>query len=108
MLFQINESARHLLGTVHMLPKGELIPASLVLLAKNAQRLVIEHQRERPRFPVLREDDFPLSDDIDADLYRRLAHLWDVFDIKTSLESMPLWRVDLELTLAIYAEIDFE
>ncbi len=107
MLFQINESPCHLLGTVNMLPKGEQIPASLVLLAKNAQRVVIEHQRERPRFPVLREDDFTLSDDIDADLFRKLAHLWTVFDIKTPLESMPLWRVDLELTLAIYAEMDF-
>ncbi len=107
MLFQINESPCHLLGTVNMLPKGEQIPASLVLLAKNAQRVVVEHERERPQFPVLREADLPLSDDIDADLYRRLARLWAVFDIKTSLESMPLWRVDLELTLAIYADMDF-
>jgi uncharacterized protein YbaP (TraB family) len=107
MLFQINESPCHLLGTVHMLPKGEQIPASLVLLAKNAQRLVVEHQRERPLFPVSREEDFPLSDEIDANLYRKLAHLWAVFDIKPPLESMPLWRVDLELTLAIYAEMDF-
>lgn len=107
MLFQINESPCHLLGTVNRLPKDEQIPASLVLLAKNAQRVVVEHLRERPQFPVSREDDFPLSDEIDADLHGRLAHLWAVFDIETPLDSMPLWRVDLELTLAIYADMDF-
>ncbi len=108
MLFKISGSDCYLVGTIHVLPTGSILPAALNELALTHE-LVIEHIEEKLTVPLERSDGRVLSDDLDEDVYRKLHNVWEQLNINDiRLSSQAPWRISLIVTTKLLGPLGLD
>lgn len=100
MLFKIQGSATHILGSVHVLPTGLGLPDWISNLAATCRRLVIEHT-EHITIPLELPGDQNLTEFMSAEHYREIQRIWNALGIQMRLDRMPMWRVGLVINSAV-------